>query len=128
MSMDNAAIRDFYRQATEREAVGYFMQPALSRGIARCEYCSRGNYLSDGLTCAGCGAPLPIDEPAFLYQKGTIDANFLAERGQCAPVNLAAMGARIEAARLINDSNAYRKMRTPNFLQNIVSAALLFGK
>jgi hypothetical protein len=80
MSVNAEALTDYVMLRT---------RPLLSSGashlprLVSCEYCGRGAYLSDGLTCKGCGGPLPIDDspPTYLVHEGLYDRAFVRALG-----------------------------------------------
>lgn len=82
MSVDAEVLTDFVVSHTwpvfQRKA-------ARISGILRCEYCGRGAYLSEGLTCKGCGGPLPVEEvpsaPVYLVDSNLHDEAFTRALG-----------------------------------------------
>lgn len=65
--------------------------------ISQCEFCGRSNYLSDDLSCRGCGAPIPIAKaqtPMLVYDARTLNMTdaqmyqMLARPGVSIPVNI----------------------------------------
>lgn len=60
---------DFLRQQVQSLVDNVTSSPT-ALCISQCEFCGRSNYLSDDLSCKGCGAPIPIAAarmPMMLY-------------------------------------------------------------
>jgi hypothetical protein len=82
---------------------------SMNTVMVKCEYCGRGNHLSNDLNCMSCGAALPMPdavvrsftEPAMLYNSQMFsegDFKYLGQPGRNIPVNTSLIQGALSAA------------------------------
>jgi hypothetical protein len=77
---------------------------ATKMNIIQCEYCDRSNYLSEGLTCKGCGASPPDAKPAMLVDRRLYnqDNPIFVRPGVNIPINLLLVGKNDSASKWVH--------------------------